>query len=113
MFKSAKKLRFDFADAQKSSSDLFGSSDKDVIPFKIHNELNGDNSNNQAPNNSGNPTNYNHFLTSKNLNNLFETVDEIMTEEDHESKSASIQSSGNHSSNNQNHSNIFQAVHIN
>eukprot|EP00347_Sterkiella_histriomuscorum_P013002 403366388 len=99
LYKSAKKLRFEMADQKNKKFDQI--SYNDVIPFKAEGTEQG-------------VVNYTNFLNSKNLNNLFETVDEIMTEEDHESKSVSIQSSGNHSSGyiGNNPQNIFQAVHI-
>jgi hypothetical protein len=74
-FKSSKKLKFEVQD--KKHDESLSNSFKEVIPFNVPND------------NCGN-INYNEFLNKRNLNSLFETVDENMTEEDHESVSASI-----------------------
>jgi len=50
--------------------------------------------------------NFNSFLNT-NMGNIFETVDELMTEEDNDVKSISKQSSSNLSQGINNHSSIF------
>ena len=55
--------------------------------------------------------NFNSFLNT-NMGNIFETVDEMMTEEENDAKSISIQSSSNLSQGVNNHTNIFSTVPI-
>lgn len=99
LFKSSKKLKFEMQEQkdgdQTNVTSSANTSFHEVLPFNLPsgNET-GIHSFNQNAN-----VNYSGFLNNRNLNSLFETVDEQMTEEDKQSVvSSSMISSDNHSS---------------